>query len=344
METGQPRDGERVLPDQPEQLAKAAVEMAVWAPSVHNTQPWWFGRHGARISLHADVDRRLDVADPGGREMVISCGAALFTLQIAVRQLGYEPHVRLLPDPDRPNLLADISIDEAAQPSEDVTRLHAQIQRRRTHRGAFRPSQVPVALLSRLRDEARREGATFHVAVDGRTRGVLAALTAAGEHFQHLNPDYVSELARWAPTPGSRRQDGVHEEAYPREPERTEPYFPGRDFARGHGWGAEPTGAGVREHGVTGIVAILTTADDTRKDWLHAGQALQRILLRAAAEEDLSAAFHTQALEVPELRAFIRTRLCAGDHPQMLLRLGAADVGRQAVRRRTDDVLAREPS
>jgi hypothetical protein len=68
-------------------------------------------------------------------------------------------------------------------------------------------------------------------------------------------------------------------------------------------------------------VALLTTRTDRRADWLRAGQALQRILLRATAEE-VSAAFHTQALEVPELREFIRVRFSDGAHPQMLLRLG----------------------
>jgi hypothetical protein len=180
----------------------------------------------------------------------------------------------------------------------------------------------------------------FRVVVDARVRAALAALTGAAEQVQHLNPDFVAEFARWAPGPGSRRRDGVHEGAYPKEPERTEPYFPGRDFARGHDWGVERAGAGGRGEGVTGVVAVLTTVDDTRKDWLRAGQALQRILLRACAEKSLSAAFHTQALEVPELREFIRARLCEGDHPQMLLRLGAADLGEPTVRRGADEVLS----
>jgi hypothetical protein len=331
------RDREGSL-DGPEQVARVAVEAAIWAPSIHNTQPWWFGRHGSRISVHADVDRRLDVADADGREMMISCGAALFTVRTALRHLGYEPHVRLLPDPDRPGLLAYVSFGDAVGTSDDVTRLYEQIERRRTHRGAFRPAQVPVALLSRLRDEARWEGAIFRVAVDARIRSALAALTEAAGHVQCLNPNFVAEFSRWAPAPGGRRRDGVHEQAYPREPERTEPYFPGRDFARGHGWGIETSGGG-REEGVTGVVALVTTVDDTPKDWLRAGQALQRILLRAFAEKGLSAAFHTQALEVPELREFIRTGLCSGDHPQMLLRLGVADTGDPTVRRPADEVL-----
>jgi len=44
----------------------AYVVTAVWAPSVHNTQPWWFSVAGQEISLYADFGRQLMVADPGG--------------------------------------------------------------------------------------------------------------------------------------------------------------------------------------------------------------------------------------------------------------------------------------
>jgi nitroreductase len=44
-------------PPAPEEIAAFVVAAAVWAPSVHNTQPWWFRARGQQISLHADASR-----------------------------------------------------------------------------------------------------------------------------------------------------------------------------------------------------------------------------------------------------------------------------------------------
>ena len=85
----------------PPDLAERAgylVEVAARAPSVHNTQPWRFTVTGQAIELYADASRQL-MEDLAGREMIISCGAALFGLRLAVRSLGYGPRSTCSPNP-----------------------------------------------------------------------------------------------------------------------------------------------------------------------------------------------------------------------------------------------------
>src|SRR6516225_6696338 len=125
------------------EIARYVVAEAVWAPSVHNTQPWRFtaggDQAGPRLSLYTDTGRRLAVADPDGRELMISCGAALFTARLALRSLGYVPVTCVLPDPAQPTLVARVSWPERAAADEFERRLFRQVRRRRTHRGAFDP-------------------------------------------------------------------------------------------------------------------------------------------------------------------------------------------------------------
>jgi len=289
--------------------ARFAVAAAVHAPSVHNTQPWRFGHGERHIDVYADASRQLWVADPDGREMMISCGAAAFTLRVALRYLGWLPRTRLFPDPSRPALVARVCWDEnriAADPGE--REMFAAVTARHTHRGGFGSGPLPAGTLATLREEAAREGAILRLVAGDDQRAALAAVVQAGEHALRLDGKRAAEQADWVVPPGSTRRDGISPAAYPAEPAHTEPDFPGRDFAPGQGWGlAAPPVAGER---FPGVVCLLATGANEPADWVTAGQALQRVLLRATAC-GVTAALHSQPLELPQLRDFIRLQLAA---------------------------------
>jgi Nitroreductase family len=320
-----------------EQIARHVVAEAVWAPSVNNTQPWRFVVGPDQIDLHADPGRRLDAADPDGREMMISCGAALFTARLALRSLGYVPRARVLPDPGDPTLVARLSWPGRAPATEFERRLFSQVRRRRTHRGAFDPEPLPPGLLAALRGEAAKDGATLRIVADDGRRAALAAAVQDAERSLELDSTRVRELARWTPAPGSACADGVPATSYPARPERTDPYFPGRDFARGHRWGLPPlsTAPAARAAGVAGL---LTTTADHPADWVNAGHALQRVLLVATAY-GAAVALHSQPLELAWLREVIRTELSDAAYPQLVLRIGVVTQMAVSVRRDLADVL-----
>ncbi len=321
----------------PEEIAHFVVETAVNAPSINNTQPWWFYGAEHEIGMHADTERRLPVADPDGREMMISCGAALFTARLALRNLGVVPKVRVFPEVGLDTLVAKINWTETTPPAEYERELFAEIPLRHTHRGGFDDEPLPDGLLAALRGEAAKESAVLRILGDEAQRVALAAVVEAGDYAVRQDDARAREGAKWAPGPRSKRRDGVPATAYPARQERTEPDFPARDFAHGHGWGLPPAGEGQLPRSA-GVVALLTTAADRPADWINAGQALQRVLLFATSC-GLAAALHSQPLEIPELRDFIRAHFCDGDYPQMVLRFGATSQASVSVRRPVDDVL-----
>ncbi len=124
--------------------------------------------------------------------------------------------------------------------------------------------------------------------------------------------------------------------------ERTDPDFPGRDFAHGRRWGMPPLSTAPWPRSA-GVAALLTTAGDRPVDWINAGQALQQILLTASSH-GVAAALHTQPLELGWLRESIRTRLSDGGYPQLVLRFGAVTQTAAGVRRPPDDVLSASDS
>jgi hypothetical protein len=324
-------------PHTADEVAAYVVATAVWAPSVHNTQPWRFTADGSEITLWADAGRQLTVADPGGREMMMSCGAALFTAKLALRSLGYVPETRVLPDPADPLLVARLQWRRQAAATVQEERLLAQVTRRRTHRGGFEPVPLLPGLIEALRQDAARYDAALRVAITDQARAVLAAITDTAETAQRLDSAYVRELAAWAPPPGSRRLDGVPASAYPAHPELTSPYFPGRDFGRGQGWGL-PYATRIAAARFTGVVCLLTTSSDGPAAWVSAGQALQRTLLTSAAY-GVAAALHSQPVEVSWLREAIRTQLGDGSYPQLVLRLGTVIQDAISIRRPAESVL-----
>lgn len=324
------------------QVTGYVVGAAVWAPSVHNTQPWWFATEGAEIAMYADAGRQLSVADPSGREMMISCGAALFTAKLALRSLGYVVETRVLPDKDDPLLVARLRWRQRAAPAGFELRLFRQVTRRRTHRGGFEPLPLMPGLLGALRQGAERDGAAVRVASDEGSRAALAAVVEMAERVQRSDTGYVKELAAWAPPPGSMRLDGVSPSSYPARPERTSPYFPGRDFARGHGWGLPASSAAAATR-FTGVACLLTTPTDTPTDWVNAGHALQRLLLTSTSY-GAAAALYSQPVEIGWLREIIRVQLGDGSYPQLVFRLGTVIQSAVSVRRPLRSVLMSDRS
>jgi hypothetical protein len=74
------------------------------------------------------------------------------------------------------------------------------------------------------------------------------------------------------------------------------------------------------------------TSGDDEKSWLRAGQALQRLLLRAAGQW-VFASLQTQPLQSRPVRAQLRSGLELTGTPQLLLELGVARISHPTGRR-----------
>jgi hypothetical protein len=314
------------------------LAMASRAPSVHNTQPWRFRLTGDSVELFADPDRRLDKVDPDGREMLISCGAALFGLRLGIRQAGFRPATWLLPDPARPQLLARIQLGERAPASRGEQSLLAAVRRRHTHRGPFTGEPLPARLPTALRRDAQAEATTLVLLRVRHRFERLARLVADADQQQHQRPSAGAEVREWTRATDSPRRDGVPARAYPAHPDRQPQALAQRDFDMGRDWGRITTASNGAVTSTPLVTGILTTPSDLPADWLRAGQALHRLLLRAAGNW-VFATMHTQPLENPPIRSALRTQLRLPGFPQMLFQLGRARIAPLTPRRPTAELL-----
>jgi len=313
--------------DQPE--LRLLVAAATQAPSVHNSQPWRFVLHPDRIELHADPGRLLRVADPTGRELHISCGAALFNLRVAMRVRGRHARARLLPSPEDRRHLATLPVGPPARVSQHDKALYDSIWRRHTQRGPYLDRNPTHAVLDQLAAAAREEGADLTF-LDEPDRSALLNVVRSAEARLRSDPKYRLELHEW--TTYGERDEGVPTAAFaPSDPTGR---LPVRDFTAG---GLQPPERSLAEYEDSAPIAVLTTPGDTRMQWLRAGQALQHVLLTATAE-GLVASMFTQPLELPPVRDLLIDTV-ALRWPQMILRLGYGPAAQPTPRRPVDDVI-----
>lgn len=305
---------------------------ATRAPSMHNAQPWRFRYAEADgvLSMRIDPGRRMPHTDPSARGLHLGCGAALFNLRVAAARAGWEPQVRLLPDARDTDALAVITFVPNTG-RDDIADLYPAIGRRHTSREPFSDEAVPDALLDGLRGAALSEGARLDLPGDWQAQAVLDLVRDA-EHAEELSPAVREEIARWTAVTDSARPEGIPVHAL--GPRRYDGRAPVRDFARSRR--VEGRGSAVFEQ--SPCLAVLGTREDTREDWLRAGQAMERVLLRAT-QDDLATSLNSQAMEWPELRWALRDPESATGYAQMMIRLGYGPEASATLRRPVSDVL-----
>ncbi|WP_377268043.1 Acg family FMN-binding oxidoreductase [Peterkaempfera sp. SMS 1(5)a] len=321
-----------------EDLLRAAVA----APSIHNTQPWRFHLDLASrtVEVGAAPARELAVADPGGRAVHLSVGAAVFNLRTAAAHQGWEPVTRLLPDPARPEVLAAVHLagppdapratgghnGHAVHNGHNGHDLYESIWLRHSSRLPFTGDPVPQAVLDELLRAAESEQAQLHFP-DGGEASRLLGITTDAERRNNKDPARRAETAAWC-TPGNRPDQGHGIPAAALGMTDAEAHIPMRDFT-GH-LNAHPRPAAHFEHDPQ--LLLLATRQDNPADWLRAGQAMQKVLLVLTAR-GLVASFLHQALEWKDLRWLLRDPHAGLCNPQALLRIGYGPVGAATPRR-----------
>ncbi len=296
-----------------------AVDAARFAPSSHNTQPWLFRLTAEGLEVVADATRALPAVDPQFRELVISGGAAVHHLLVALRAAGHAVAVHSLPDGTDAPVLARLRLEGEVKPRPEDARMRDAIRERHTDRGPYAAETLPAAPLDELRTLAADQGARLTVVRDEDTRRRLAELVEQADRYQSRWA-VVREALAWTRVPGRHADDGL-----PLSMTAAGPTRPQRERA-------------LAEAGP--VLAVLSTLGDEPDDWVAAGRALSAVALAATAR-GLSTSFFDAPVEEPELRSQVGEAAGVDGMPQLLLRFGHGEGGPASPRRTLEQVLIR---
>lgn len=292
---------------------RTALALAARAPSVHNSQPWKWRVDAASLHLYSDTSRQLPNIDPDGRDLMLSCGAALHHCVVAFAAVGWRSKVTRLPNPADPSHLAAIELSPYPADSVDIA-LAAAIPRRRTDRRYYGSWPVPVSDIALMAARAARNGVTLCQVEDMDNLRKIVAESVR----DHLTNDYLAELAEWSGRYASVAGVPARNTPVP-DPNAK---IPSRYFA-GPTLPMPPDSSSADDNA---IVLALGTRNDDRMAQLRAGEATSVVLLTATSM-GLAACPVTEPLETPGTRAAVRSDIFGdANYPQMLLRVGWAPI------------------
>jgi hypothetical protein len=179
------------MPSLEAEAARRALDLARFAPSAHNTQPWRVVGGGGRLVVSVDPRRHLDHSDPAGRDLRLALGGFVEALGIALRAEGVA--VRQVDPPE--GAFAALAPDGAGDRDAEAPSL---LRRRQTSRLAYSPRDLEAASVEALAAAARDQGLDLHLVPRGTPeRARLDALFFAATREAWLDARAVAELRRW---------------------------------------------------------------------------------------------------------------------------------------------------
>ena len=170
---------------------RTLLELARWAPSAHNTQPWHATHDGKTLVVRADPTRTLARTDPTRRDLRLSLGGFVEAIRLAALAEGLALTITPGPDPDSTRL----AVDGAAAANQQGASL---LRQRQTSRLPYLLTPLTEPDLQPLHTVAQAHDLQLHLAPRGGSDHTnLSRWHTEAARAAWLDPAGVNELRHW---------------------------------------------------------------------------------------------------------------------------------------------------
>jgi hypothetical protein len=269
---------------------KRLLAAAIRAPSGDNCQPWRFhftGEHAVVIAPH--FERAKSFFDYGHRATALSIGASIENMRVQAASEGFTATVAYA-DSEETERWASMTFS-CDQPVPASPERVAALFQRTVNRRPFLPLPLASSVHSRLLHEPV-DGTTVEIITDRRRIGQWAQVIELADRIRYSHPVIHEELFSKLLLNGrmvQERRMGLGIERLgvgPLGAQLLRWLRPWKRVQRLSRWGlvrvlARQSGLLARS---TGALVLITIAEITRRDWIRAGEQVQRLWIRAQEE------------------------------------------------------------
>jgi hypothetical protein len=299
------------------------LTLASFAPSGHNTQPWFVKYlEPYHWVIGNDKSRWLPAVDPTQRETILSIGAFLQNLEYAANNLGYSCEYNVMANSNQDENLVEIRLSKLGSNHPfDIQK----IKNRRTVRSNYMDENLKKEDLDYLvKDESDK---IIYFPNSSKENKYLNEQTIEANKIQSYRDDAQSELANWirfSSKDVAKYQDGLTMASMEIEGVSA---WALRNFYNKE----KVMKTNFREQSIDKVITevsspsagwlIITSNDYSTSTLLETGKILQRLWLKV---RDKSIAIHpmTQIIEEAETNKNLNASLGITEPLQFLLRVG----------------------
>lgn len=190
------------LLDQPTLLR--ILDVARFAPSVHNTQPWKVSFADNVITVSLDEQYLLTDGDPTTRQTIISLGIFIEALLIGATKCGFSAT-----NLDYQDRRVNITLQKLASAPSGVQNQIALLKKRATDRSIFSPANITKNFEKALKDCPTSKEVKIHLVTDRSVIDTIALLTSKGIRLALSSPGFRKEISQFLLAPWSSKKRGI---------------------------------------------------------------------------------------------------------------------------------------